>query len=124
MYLVCLFITCSLSSAFIAQKFDNSDWKYFVTWAVTTGMMMLANMQAIGPRMNNIEIQINSQNEILSSQSMLRVEMLKMVHENRAITLEILSRLGLVIRKQKYPHRTPSQIQEARDAFIRAATIH
>ena len=124
MYMVCLFITCSLSSAFIAQKFDNPDWKYFVTWAVTTGMMMLANIQAIGPRMNNIEIQINSQNEILSSQSMLRVEMLKMVHENRAITLEILSRLGLVIRKQKYPHRTHSQILEARDAFIRATTIH
>ena len=124
MYLVCLFITCSLSSAFIAQKFDNPDWKYFVTWAVTTGMMMLANMQAIGPRMNNIEIQINSQNEILSSQSTLRVEMLKMVHENRAITLEILSRLGLVIRKQKHDKMTPSQMLEARDALTRATTIH
>ena len=122
MYLVCLFITCSLSSAFIAHKFDESDWKYFVTWAVTTGMMMLANIHAIGPRMNNIEIQINAQNEMLSSQSMLRVEMLKMVHENRAITLEILSRLGLVIRKHK--HKTSHNIEKARHAFLKASTIH
>ena len=122
MYMVCLFITCSLSSAFIADKFDDSDWKYFATWAVTTGMMMLANIHATGPRMNNIEIQINAQNEILSSQSTLRVEMLKMVHENRAITLEILSRLGLVIRKQK--HKTSNNIEKARHAFARASTIH
>ena len=124
MFLVCLFVTCSLSSAFIAEKFDNSDWKYFATWAITTGIIMLANIHAIGPRMNDIEIQINAQNDILSSQSTSRVEMLKLVHENRDITLEILSRLGLVIRKQKHDKMTPSQILEARDALTRATTIH
>ena len=124
MYLVCLFVTCSLSSAFIAQQFDNSDWKYLVIWAITTGMMMLANMHAVGPRMNNIEIQINAQNDILSSQSTARVEILKLVHENRSIDLEILSRLGTVLRKQKLACKPLSEIDKAKYAFARASTIH
>ena len=46
-----------------------------------------------------------------------------MVHENRAITLEILSQLGLVIRKQKYPHRTPNEQHRNPDKLTKRNTV-
>jgi hypothetical protein len=101
MHIFCLLVTCALAAMSITEKTTQSDWKSFIVWVALASVLMLANLNAIGPRIHTVERELRLQHDMLSSQASAQIELLRKVHENRGTILDILSKLDIMVRKTK-----------------------
>jgi hypothetical protein len=98
-----------MAAAFIAGRSSQNEFDFSITWISMLSVLFLVNFNAVGPRASDIHEQLEIQGENILSQSKTQIDILKQVHENHKITLELLWKMEMLLRMVKRRSKSTPQ---------------